>query len=156
MYENFNKDGIYEIKLTNRNPYCRYLVVKTYGNEQRQKRMCSLEDCKQQIQEWDEEYSRKDPFFINRGFKNLLKKKKENKPYRNYYSVFDRNGNLYMEGFGQEIAERFGVKSKAVCNAANEEGRCLSVVIDGEKKLYDVVKTGQPGSDWSIAGEINW
>lgn len=156
MYEKYNKDGIYEIKLTNSNPYCRYLVVKTYGSEQKQKRMCSLEDCKQQVQEWDEEYSRKDPLFINRGFKNLLKKKKESKPHWNYYSVFDRSGNLYMEGFGQEIAEHFGVKSKSVCNAANEKGRSLSVVIEGEKKKYEVVKTGQPESDWTINDTICW
>ena len=160
MFENITKDGIYKIELTKGNPYARYLVVKTYGSKQKRKRMCSMEDIKQQVQEWDDDYSRIEPGFDYRGinvlFSGYTKKKEASRPKKNYYSVYDNKGMLYMQGFGDEIAERFGCKSKTVCNCANTAGRKLTTWINNKKEEFDVCKNGQSEFIWSIDGNINW
>ena len=156
MFDNVTKDGIYKIELTKGNPYARYLVVKTYGSEQKKKRMCSMEDIKQQVQEWDDDYSRIVPGFDYRGTKVLFGKQEPKKAARNYYTVFDKNGNLYMQGYGSEIAEKFGCKSKTVCNAANTVGRKLTAWINNKKEEFDVCKNGQPGFIWNVDGQIGW
>lgn len=52
---NITKDGIYTIN-SDRNPFAKYLIVKHYGQEIKRKAMSCYEDCKQQIDEWDEDY----------------------------------------------------------------------------------------------------
>ena len=161
MYENITKDGVYRISLSRENPYARYLVVKTYGSKQKKKRMCSLEECEQQVKEWDDDYSKKDPKFNYKGFKilfpNYRGKKETSRPARNYYSVYDSRGALYMQGFGDEIAERFGCKSKTVCNCANSDGRRLTMLAEGKKLLFDVLKIDQPQKDdWIIDPGLTW
>ena len=140
MFDKISKDGVYRLRLSNRNPYARYLVVKTYGTTQMKRAVCDVEDIRQQLMEWDDRFGITDQ--SKRGLKNLLR---NNRPrarenYRNYYSVYDSEGNLFMEGFGQDIAEHFGCKAKTVCNIANTEGRYLNGTVDGEAVRYDVVK----------------
>ena len=145
MYEQITKDGVYRIALTIGNPYGEYLVVKTYGDRQKKRCMSSLNEIRQQVKEWDDEYCKYYPLFDQRGIDNLLGKKKQKaKPAKNYYSVYDKEGNLYTQGFGDEIAKLFGCKSKTVCNAANTRGRKLTCRIDGKRIGFDVIKTELP------------
>ena len=111
--------------------------------------VCDKEDIRQQLMEWDDRFGVKEQ--SKRGLKNLLKadKPRARENYRNYYSVFDSEGNLFMEGYGQDIAEQFGCKAKTVCNIANTEGRYLNGTINGEAVRYDVIKNS------GISGEIN-
>ena len=157
MYTNI-KDGIYKINLTRANPYARYLLVKTYGNDQKQKRMCSLEECKQQLDEWDSDYSRSNPDYNDKGLLGYFGKVKKEKlrEYRNYYTVFDKGGNVVMEGDGNQIGEVFGCKSKTVANVANTKGRRLTTTIEGKRNYFDVVKGGQPQTGWVLDGQISW
>ncbi len=155
MFDNISKDGVYRLRLSNRNPYARYLVVKTYGTTQMKRAVCDVEDIRQQLLEWDDRFGITDQ--SKRGLKNLLR---NNRPrarenYRNYYSVYDSEGNLFMEGFGQDIAEHFGCKAKTVCNIANTEGRYLNGTADGKAARYNVVKNAAanaiiitPGTCW--------
>ncbi|MBQ6148052.1 MAG: hypothetical protein IJI83_01075 [Oscillospiraceae bacterium] len=141
MYDNITKDGIYRISLSSSNPLAGYLVVKTYGDEQKRRRMCSLDDIKQQVQEWDDDYCRKHSDFENRGINMLLGKKKEKiRPARNYYHVYNDQGDLYLQGYGDELAKIFGCKSKTICNVANTEGRRLTAIINDRKELLNVCK----------------
>ena len=156
MYENITKDGIYRIKLTASNPYCSYLLVKTYGNVQKKKKCCTLEDCRQQVEEWNSDYRKIDPYYSRSGFNALLNRKEKTREPRNYYSVFDRDGNLYMQGFGDEIAKRFGCKIKTICNIANTKGRKLNDLTGENEGQFEVVKTAQPQSEWIISEAIVW
>ncbi len=141
MYDSITKDGIYRISLSSSNPLAGYLVVKTYGDEQKRRRMCSLDDIRQQVQEWDDEYCRNHSGFENRGINVLLGKKKEKtRPARNYYCVYDNQGNLFLRGYGDELAKAFGCKSKTICNVANTEGRRLTAIINDRKELLNVCK----------------
>lgn len=142
MYNSITKDGIYRISLSSSNPLAGYLVVKTYGDEQKRRRMCSLDDIKQQVQEWDDDYCRKHSDFENRGINVLLGKKKEKiRPARNYYHVYNDQGDLYLQGYGDELAKIFGCKSKTICNVANTRGRKLTCRINGYRQKFDVSKT---------------
>ena len=144
MYDSITKDGIYRISLSSNNPLAGYLVVKTYGDEQKRRRMCSLDDIKQQVQEWDDDYCRKHSDFENRGINVLLGKKKEKtRPARNYYHVYNDQGDLYLQGYGDELAKVFGCKSKTICNVANTKGRRLAYRIDGDRFLFDVIKDNE-------------
>ena len=54
-----------------------------------------LDDIKQQVQEWDDDYCGKHSDFENRGINVLLGKKKEKiRPARNYYHVYNDQGDL--------------------------------------------------------------
>lgn len=155
MFDNISKDGVYRLQLTNRNPYARYLVVKTYGSTQMKRAVCDMEDIRQQLMEWDDRFGVADQ--SKRGLKNLLRSdrpRREN--YRNYYSVFDSEGNLFMEGYGQDIAEKFGCKAKTVCNIANTEGRYLRSTNDGKPERYDVVKKDPSAGGLNIAPGMCW
>ena len=156
MFENINKDGVYRLQTSIKNPYARYLVVKTYGSNQMKRAVCDVEDVRQQLMEWDDQFGITDQ--EKRGLKNLLRKsrtrKREN--YRNYYSVYDSQGNLFMEGFGQDIAEHFGCKAKTVCNVANTEGRHLKGMADGEPARYNVIKNAASIKVPSVAPGISW
>ncbi len=156
MFENISKDGVYKLQLSNRNPYARYLVVKTYGTTQMKRAVCDMEDIRQQLMEWDDRFGVTDQ--SKRGLRNLLKEEKPRarENYRNYYSVFDSEGNLFMEGYGQDIAERFGCKAKTVCNIANTEGRYLRSISDGKKSRYEVVKNEPTENRTNITPGICW
>jgi len=95
MYDSITKDSIYRISLSGNNPLAGYLVVKTYGDKQKRRRMCCLDDIRQQVQEWDDDYCRNHSDFENRGINVLLGKNKEKtRPAKNYYHVYDGQGNL--------------------------------------------------------------
>ena len=153
MYENYKEDGVYELQLNDRNPFGRYLVVKTYGNITKKKAFYDLADCKQQINEWDEDMAA-----TTKGLDGLFKAKKERarENYRNFYSVFDNSGNLIMEGEGSEIAQKFGYKTKTVCTVANTKGRRLTGIIDGQKIKLNVVKNLQSQYDYICEENICW
>ncbi len=156
MFENIRKDGVYRLQLSSRNPYARYLVVKTYGSTQMKRALCDMEDIRQQLMEWDDRFGVTDQ--SKRGLKNLLREEKPRtrENYRNYYSVFDSEGNLFMEGYGKDIAEHFGCKAKTICNIANTEGRYLSSTVNGEAIRYDVVKNPCVTSNTTICPGISW
>ena len=83
-------------------------------------------------------------------------KKEKLREYRNYYTVFDKGGNVVMEGDGNQIGEVFGCKSKTVANVANTKGRRLTTTIEGKRNYFDVVKGGQPQTGWVLDGQISW
>jgi len=141
MYDSITKDSIYRISLSGNNPLAGYLVVKTYGDKQKRRRMCCLDDIRQQVQEWDDDYCRNHSDFENRGINVLLGKNKEKtRPAKNYYHVYDGQGNLYLQGYGDELAKIFGCKSKTICNVANTNGRRLTCRTDGERIKFNVKK----------------
>lgn len=101
------KDGIYRI---NRSPLVRYLVVKHYGDAEKTRYMTSLEDCKQQIQEWDAEY------------KVCTVKKmatRKNSGYAREYHVYDKDNVQIACGKGKDVASLFGCHINTLINAAN-------------------------------------
>ena len=144
MFEQITKDGVYELRLTDRNPYCQYLVVKTYGDVQKKRAMSSLQDLKQQIEELDENYAKSHPDFRNRGFKRLISKKEKSREQVNYYQVYDDTGKLCLQGSGKQIAETIGCNPKTVCNVANSSTRRLTGSLYGKRTMLRVCKADHP------------
>ena len=129
------KEGVFELEITNANPYNQYFVVKKYGNKFKSKAMPTLIDCMEQIKEWDEDYTRKtkDAKFKH-GLLQLKRKlgieqNKYNEKHHhckpNYIYARDINTNeIVLEGTTKEIAEYLGTTAKHLNDISNKKVVC--------------------------------
>lgn len=101
------EDGIYRV---NRSPLIKYMAVKHYGDIKKIRYMTSIEDCKQQIKEWDLEYK------VCAAKKVATRK---NSGYAREYYVFDKNNVQIACGKGKDVASLFGCHINTLINAAN-------------------------------------
>ena len=100
----------YGIYIVNRSPLVKYIVVKHYGDILKTRYMTSIEDCKQQIKEWDLEYR------VCTAKKVATRK---NSGYARDYYVFDKNNVQIACGKGRDVALLFGCHINTLINAAN-------------------------------------
>ena len=105
------KDGIYPVKPTIRNPLANYAIIKTFPNGEVKKRfMETIEDCHDQLEEWNQELG------LKVSTKGIHREKV------NHYSLFNvKTGKLEFAGLAKEVAVKFGCSPVSVCNAANCE-----------------------------------
>lgn len=101
------EDGIYRV---NRSPLIKYMVVKHYGDIEKIRYMTSIEDCKQQVKEWDLEY---------RVCTSKKVATRKNSGYAREYHVFDKNNVQIACGKGKDVASQFGCHINTLINAAN-------------------------------------
>lgn len=106
--ENKLKDGVYEIKLTPSNPFNGYLIIKTYGDVVKKRKLPSIEDCRLQEDEWDKEYLPR------------LNTQKASKTIR--YTLEDAEGNVVASGTSRQLADKTGINPRNINNAANSNG----------------------------------
>lgn len=108
------KDGVYEIRLTNNNPFNQYLLVKTYGGVTRSRKCPSIEDMQNQLNEWDDIYRKEHPEYKGTSIRKMMKTRMA----ENTYEVRS-GGEIIATGTGRQLAELLNIKAKTLCNAAN-------------------------------------
>lgn len=135
------------IKLTNglfkiegsKNPFAHWLIVKIYGGKKMYRVMDTLEDCKQQVEEWDEDYIRlTGDKSIRKGIPGLLdlyyKEKGINKSGPSYFYVYKANTNeLLFSGESVDIAKKLNTTAKYLNKLVKKENNIL-------RKTYEVTK----------------
>lgn len=127
------KDGIYRVKLTDANPYCEYLVAKTYDGVQKSRKLPTLDDCKQQLLEWDEEYGRR-----KKKTRFVLKPTDVVE-----YVLKDKDGKILVRGNIGDITQFVGCSAKTIYNALADKNRKVTYHCDNEKKYLDVIRNVQ-------------
>ena len=137
------KDGIYKLELSSANPYGKYLVLKTYEGVQKARKLPTLDDCKQQIKEWDEENEKVND---NQVIVKVLG-----------YILTDKDNEVVAEGSIKDVTQFVGCKAKTIYNALCTEGRKVRYFNGNEKMLLNVIKNTQIiTDDFIITGRISW
>ena len=110
------KDGIYQIRLTEDNPYNEYMIIKTYGDTVKVRNQPSISCCRQQEEEWDEIYADIFPDYV--GIKCPVILAEPTRPRINEYEIFDQQGQLVASGDSLALSQQFGVSKKRLSNSA--------------------------------------
>lgn len=146
------KDGIYRIKLTVANPYNEYLVIKTYEGKQRARKLPTLEECKQQIAEWDEEYKRAKV----KAQKEVKHRERAKATDVIEYVLKDKDDKIITRGSIQDVTQFVGCSAKTIYNTLCTEGRKISYCKNNKIKYLDVIKNVQTINDIVINSRICW
>ena len=122
------KDGIYKLELSSANPYGKYLVLKTYEGVQKARKLPTLDDCKQQIKEWDDDYYG----LNNQQIVKIIE-----------YVLKDKDDKIIVKGNIKDVTQVVGCKAKTIYNALCTEGRKVRYFNGNEKMKLDVIKNVQ-------------
>ena len=122
------KDGIYKLELSSANPYGKYLVLKTYEGVQKARKLPTLDDCKQQIKEWDDDYYG----LNNQQIVKIIE-----------YVLKDKDDRIIVKGNIKDVTQVVGCKAKTIYNALCTEGRKVKYDNGYEKMKLDVIKNVQ-------------
>ena len=122
------KDGIYKLELSSANPYGKYLVLKTYEGVQKARKLPTLDDCKQQIKEWDDDYYG----LNNQQIVKIIE-----------YVLKDKDDKIIVKGNIKDVTQVVGCKAKTIYNALCTEGRKVKYDNGYEKMKLDVIKNVQ-------------
>ena len=122
------KDGIYKLELSSANPYGKYLVLKTYEGVQKARKLPTLDDCKQQIKEWDDDYYG----LNNQQIVKIIE-----------YVLKDKDDKIIVKGNIKDVTQVVGCKAKTIYNALCTEGRKVKYNCDNKKLKLNVTKNVQ-------------
>ena len=122
------KDGIYKLELSSANPYGKYLVLKTYEGVQKARKLPTLDDCKQQIKEWDDDYYG----LNNQQIVKIIE-----------YVLKDKDDKIIVKGNIKDVTQVVGCKAKTIYNALCTEGRKVKYDNGNKKMRLDVIKNVQ-------------
>ena len=122
------KDGIYKLELSSTNPYGKYLVLKTYEGVQKSRKLPTLDDCKQQIKEWDDDYYG----LNNQQIVKIIE-----------YVLKDKDDRIIVKGNIKDVTQVVGCKAKTIYNALCTEGRKVKYDNGNQKIKLNVIKNVQ-------------
>lgn len=128
-------EGLYKVEGSS-NPFAKWKIVKKYGNRVCVHVMETLEDCKQQVEEWDEDYMRYTGKTIERGIPGLLDLYYEEKGIKkkspSYFYVYKPGTKeLLYSGRPVDIAKTLNTTVKYLNKLVKKENNIL-------RKLYEV------------------